>query len=92
MHFYSFTSTDVIGSVITTGESRLAMSFPDTAAPTTGEPMEKPSSRESGATGNREPERYSEYNRPTDLPVTFANTSPGSCTDILEILGPGVDI
>ena len=80
--YHSVTSTDVIGRVMTTGESRLTMFFPDTAAPTTGEPMEKPSSWESGATGNREAVRYRENNRPTASSVMFANTSPGSWTEI----------
>ena len=85
----SFTSVDVIGSVIRTGEARLEMFLPDTAAPTTGVATVKPSFRESGATGKREDKRYREYSRPTLSSVTFANTSAGSSTDILEILGGG---
>ena len=52
-------------------------------------PTVKPSFRESVATGKREDKRYREYSRPTLSSVTFANTSAGSCTDILEILGGG---
>ena len=83
----SFTSVDVIGSVITTGEARLEMFLPDTAAPTTGVAtvtFVKVSFQESVAMGKRDDVRYREYSRPTLSSVTFANTSAGSCTDILE--------
>ena len=83
----SFTSTDVIGSVIRTGEARLEMFLPDTAAPTTGVAtvtFVKVSFRESGAMGKRDDVRYKVYSRPTLSSVTFANTSAGSCTEILE--------
>ena len=82
-----FTSVDVIGSVITTGEARLEMFLPDTAAPTTGVATVtflKVSFRESGAMGKRDDVRYKVYSRPTLSSVTFANTSAGSCTEILE--------
>ena len=79
----------MIGSVITTGETRLERFLPDTAAPTTGVATVKPSLRESRAMGKRDDVRYREYSRPALSSVTFANTSAGSCTDILEILGGG---
>ena len=78
-----------MGSVITTGEVRLERFLPDTAAPTTGVATVKPSLRESRAMGKRDDVRYREYSRPALSSVTFANTSAGSCTDILEILGSG---
>ena len=83
----SLTSVDVMGSVITTGEARLEMFLPDTAAPTTGVATVtfiKVSFRESRAMGKRDDVRYREYSRPTVSSVTFVNTSAGSCTDILE--------
>ena len=87
MSVNSFTSSDVIGSVITTGEARLEMFLPDTAAPTTGVAtvtFVKLSFRESGAMGKRDDVKYEVYSRPTLSSVTFANTSAGSCTEILE--------
>lgn len=85
----SVTSTEVIGSVITTGDARLEMFLPDTVALTTGELTVKPRPHKSGSTGNREDVRYREYNKPTLSSVTFAKTSPGICTDVLKMCAAG---